>query len=82
MARVIEYAGGKIHERYKNGKELEGAGEKGEERKKKEGGKEEERPKSTGVPSDRNCRPGIMVLWAIRRFQKTTGFLINKLPFV
>ena len=69
----------KIHKISKNGKELEGAGKEGEERK--EGGEAQVHwcpPRQ----EKRWFRPGVVSLHENRRFQKTLIFLIRKLAFV
>ena len=47
--------------------------------------KEEGKPKSSGAPTEkkkRRFRLGTVVLWEIRRFQRSTGFLIQTPPFM
>ena len=90
MVRVIEYINKKNYNKdIKNGgmmetarpkrkKKEESARNKKERKKKKEGGQGSSR---FSMKKKRQFRLGNVLLWEIHKFQKSTNFLIRKLPF-
>ena len=76
----------KLYQRFEDGEVMEVSEKRaGRERIKEGMRKEEGRPKTSRAPSEkkmqRRFRLHIMALQEIRRFQRSMGFLIYKLPF-
>ena len=80
MVRVIEYINKKRYMKdTKMGKQWRGPKLKEKEREKKEGG---QGTFGLSVKKRRQFRLGTVALWEIGKFQKSTSFLIRKLPFM